>query len=116
MLVQTEALVIPADAPQPEMALRFLENRVQHIPWFSAAELFADFAPGLYEYEGGWPVLISEGWLAEYHGWDGVYHCATNVFASKRRGVTGSEKYLLQFLKNEITAAKLAQRLDSLLE
>lgn len=116
MLVQTEVLVIPADAPQPEMALRFLENRVQHIPWFNAAELFADFPPGLYEYEGGWPVLISEGWLAEYHGWAGVYHCATNVFASNRRGVTGSEKYLLQFLKNEITAAKLAQRLDSLLE
>ena len=116
MLVQTEVLVIPADAPQPELALRFLENRVQHIPWFSAAELFADFAPGCYEYEGGWPVIISEGWLEEYHGWDGVYHCATNVFASNRRGVTGSEKYLLQFLKNEITASRFAQRLDSLLE
>ena len=116
MLVQTELLVIPADAPQPELALRFLENRVRHIPWFSGAELFADFAPGQYQYEGGWPVSIPEGWLAEYHGWDGVYHCATNVFASDRRGVTGSEKHLLQFLKGDITAARLAQKLDSLLE
>lgn len=116
MLVQTHVLVIPADAPQPEMALRFLENRVQNIPWFSAAELFADFAPGQYEYEGGWPVWIDEGWLAEYHGWDGVYHCAANVFGTNRTGVTGKEKYLLQFLKKEITATLFAQRLDGLVE
>lgn len=116
MLVQTHLLVIPADAPQPELAVRFLENRVQHIPWFSAAELYADFVPGQYQYEGGWPVYIGAGWLAEYHGWDGVYHCATNVFGTNRRGVTGKEKYLLQFLEGDITAAKLAQKLDSLLE
>ena len=116
MLVQTHVLVIPADAPQPELALRFLENRVQNIPWFSAAELYADFVPGQYQYEGGWPVFIGEGWLAEYRGWDGVYHCATNVFGMNRRGVTGKEKYLLQFLQQEITASLFAQRLDGLLE
>lgn len=116
MLVQTHVLVIPADAPQPEQALRFLENRVQNIPWFSRAELFTDFAPGQYEYEGGWPVWIGEGWLAEYHSWDGVYHCAPNVFGTNRRGVTGKEKYLLQFLKKEITASLFARRLDDLLE
>ena len=116
MLVQTEVLVIPADTRQPELALRFLENRVQHIPWFSAAELFVDFAPGEYKYEGGWPVMIGEGWLAEYHGWDGMYHCATNVFASNRRGVTGSEKYLLQFLKGDLTPAGFAKKLDALVE
>lgn len=116
MLVQTHVLVIPADAPQPELALRFLEDRVQGIPWFSAAELFADFTPGQYEYEGGWPVVIGEGWLAEYHGWDGVYHCAANVFGTNRRGVTGKEKYMLQFLKGDITASLFAERLDSLQE
>lgn len=116
MLVQTHVLVIPANATQPETALRFLENRVQSIPWFSQAELFADFAPGQYEYEGGWPVFIGEGWLSEYHGWEGEYHCAPNVFGTNRKGVTGSEKYLLQFLKKEITAGQFAQRLDSLAE
>ncbi|MBQ2953378.1 MAG: hypothetical protein IJE07_07450 [Clostridia bacterium] len=116
MLVQTHVLVIPADAAQPEAALRFLENRVQSIPWFSAAELYADFAPGQYQYEGGWPVYIGAGWLAEYHGWDGVYQCATNVFGTNRRGVTGKEKYTLQFLKEEINAEKFARRLDGLVE
>lgn len=116
MLVQTHVLVIPADAAQPELALRFLENRVQNIPWFSAAELLTDFAPGQYEYEGGWPVFVGEGWLAEYRNWDGVYHCSTNVFGTNRKGVTGKEKYLLQFLKTEITAQQFAQRLDTLLE
>lgn len=116
MLVQTHVLVIPADAAQPELALHFLENRVQNIPWFSRAELFVDFAPGQYQYEGGWPVWMDAGWLAEYHGWDGVYHCATNVFGTNRKGVTGKEKYLLQFLKKEITASQFAQRLDSLVE
>lgn len=48
-------------------------------------------------------------------GRDDVYHCATNVFAANRRAVTGSEKYTLQFLKGEITAATFARRLDSLL-
>lgn len=115
MLVQTHVLVIPADAPHPEQALRFLENRVQNIPWFSAAELFVDFVPGQYEYEGGWPVRIGEGWLTEYHRWDGVYHCSTNVFGTNRTGVTGKEKYLLQFLKKEITASLFARRLDGLL-
>lgn len=116
MLVQTHLLVIPADAAQPEKAMRFLEDRVQHIPWFSGAELFADFAPGQYQYEGGWPVYIGAQWLAEYHGWDGVYHCSTNVFGTNRRGVTGKERYMLQFLQGDITAEEFAQRLDALLE
>lgn len=111
-----DVLVIPADAAQSETALRFLEEWAQSIPWFNQAALFADFAPGEYAYEEGWPVLVSEGWLADYHSWDGVCFCATNVFGTNRAGVTGKEKYLLQFLKKEIAASLFAQRLDGLLE
>jgi len=103
-----DVLVIPADAAQAETALHFLEEWAQSIPWFNQAALFADFAPGEYAYE--------EGWLADYHSWDGVCFCTTNVFGTNRAGVTGKEKYLLQFLKKEITASLFAQWLDGLLE
>ena len=50
------------------------------------------------------------------HGYTGTYFCCGNVFGRNRNGTTGKEKYVLQFLEKEITASRLAQRLDSLLD
>lgn len=114
---RAEVIVIPADTAHPEEALRFVADRAKRIPWHQQIGLYADFRPGRYAYEDGdLNVWIDAGWLAEYHGYTGTYFCCGNVFGRNRNGTTGKEKYVLQFLKKEITASRLAQRLDSLLD
>ncbi|MBQ8200413.1 MAG: hypothetical protein IJZ74_01455 [Clostridia bacterium] len=114
---RAEMIVIPAAAVHPEEALCFVADRAKRIPWHQAIGLYADFKPGMYAYEdGAQNVWIDAGWLAEYHSYEGIYYCCGNVFGQNRNGETGKEKYVLQFLKKEITAQLLAQRLDGLLD
>lgn len=111
-----ELAVIPSASPQTAEAVRFLEDRVQSIPWRNAAVLLTDFTAGDYrDPDSNITLHIDEGWLRDYHSFNGIFYCCPNVFGLSRERSTGKEDLMMKFFKHEISAQTFAQRLDQLI-
>ena len=101
---RTYLWLIRADAPHPQDALALLESGIPSDSLYHYG-LYVDMQPGTAAAEHASPITVSQGWLDDWHGYDG-----TVVFYPY--DYTWEYKPMLKFFAGKLSAEELAKSLN----
>lgn len=110
--VSVEAVFIRKNSAWAQEGIRMIEELASNVHWTRGLALYSDFAAGDYSFDSGRVGHVDEGWLSDYRDYEGVFVAYPSVFNQNRNASTNKEALVLKFLKGEIAADTLAQKLD----
>ena len=109
--VNLEFAFVRRGSAHPEESLLVLEHLIASRPWFFQYALYRDFAAGDYPFDSRKTGHVDEGWLADYHSFEGDFIAQPTLFHQSLELLNAKETSMLQFFQGSITAEKFAYRL-----
>ncbi len=114
-MLHMEAHVIRKGSPWLQEGLALLESIMQNKPWYFQYAVYADFEAGDYPYDNGTTGHVDEGWLRDYHEYEGEYVFYPRIFDQTQDGSTRKEALMKRFFAGEISAGEFAKELDGII-
>ncbi len=113
--IMLEAHVIRKGSPWLKEGLGLLESILQNKPWYFQYALYTDFEAGDYRYDNGATGRVDEGWLNDYHSYEGEFVFFPRIFDTLAQGTIDRDALIEQFCAGKLSASELAQKLDELI-
>lgn len=113
--INMEVHVIRKDSPWLSEGLALLASIMENKPWYFQYAVYADFAAGDYPYDNGRTGHVDEGWLRDYHEYEGEFVFYPRIFDQTQDGSTSKEALMQRFFADEISAEEFAKGLDQII-
>ena len=110
--VCVEAVFIRKGSPCSQEGIQMIEDMASNVHWTKGLALYSDFEAGDYPFDSGRMGYVDERWLRDYRDYEGAFVAYPSVFNQKKNASSDKEALVLKFLKKDISAEELAQKLD----
>lgn len=110
--IAIEAVLVRKGSAWAQEGIRMIEDMASGVHWTRGLALYSDFEAGDYLFDSGRTGHVDAGWMKDYRDYEGVFVAYPSIFNQGRNATTNKEALVMKFLKGNLSAQELAQKLD----